>query len=186
MDKKEIRDYLETGAIARRAISEEQIYELSVSVGKLMLKGGKLILMGNGGSAADAQHIAAEFMGRFEKERRPLFAIALHTNTSIMTAIANDYGYEKVFVRQVEAIARPGDVVIGISTSGNSPNVLLALEKAKSLGCETIAMTGKKGGKMADVAKHVIRVESDRTPIIQECHIAIGHIMSKVIEDMIE
>lgn len=185
MNKADVRKYLNDGANVRGSLDESQIYEISTMVGKLMLKGGKLILMGNGGSAADAQHIAAEFMCRFEKERKPLFAIALHTDTSIITAIANDYGYDKIFERQIEAMGKPGDVVIGISTSGNSPNVLMALERANKIGCTTIALTGKKGGKMAEYAKYVINVGSDRTSIVQECHIAIGHIMSKVIEDMV-
>jgi D-sedoheptulose 7-phosphate isomerase len=185
MDTAAVRGYLNDGADVRRAIDADHIHAISTTIGQRMLRGGKLILMGNGGSAADAQHIAAEFMGRFERERRPLPALALHTNTSTLTAIANDYGYENVFKRQIEALAQPGDIVIGISTSGNSPNVVAALVSARAIGCMTVAMVGKNGGKMAERAEYSIRVDSGRTSIIQECHIAVGHIMSKVVEDML-
>ncbi|MDE1823205.1 MAG: SIS domain-containing protein [Candidatus Micrarchaeota archaeon] len=161
------------------------ILDLSTRIGKNMLEGKKLILMGNGGSAADSQHIAAEFVGKFQKERRPLMALALNTNTSSVTAIGNDYGYEKVFERQVEAFAREGDIVIGLSTSGNSENVVRAIEAANRLGCITVGMTGKSGGKLAEKAKYAIKVDSSKTSIIQEVHITIGHIMSNIIEDMI-
>ncbi|MBI4831792.1 MAG: D-sedoheptulose 7-phosphate isomerase [Candidatus Lindowbacteria bacterium] len=144
--------------------------------------GGKLILFGNGGSAADAQHIACELVGRFLKERRPLEAMSLSANASMLTCLGNDYGYERVFERQVEAAARAGDVVIGISTSGNSPNVLKAAKRAKQIGCVTICMTGKSGGKMKACADILLNVPSNVTPRIQESHILIGHIICELVE----
>jgi D-sedoheptulose 7-phosphate isomerase len=144
--------------------------------------GGKLILFGNGGSAGDAQHIAAELVGRFERERRALPAIALTTNSSTLTAIANDYDYSKVFSRQVEAWAHPGDVVIGISTSGNSPNVLEGIAAAKSKRAKTIGLTGEKGGRLASQADLCLKVPSSNTARIQESHILIGHLLCLLIE----
>jgi D-sedoheptulose 7-phosphate isomerase len=185
MEIDEIDAYLKEGSRARLNIDRKQVYELGHKIYDSMNRGGKLLIMGNGGSAADAQHIAAEFVGRFFKERRALPAIALNTNTSSLTAIANDYSYEDIFSRQVEALAKPGDVVIGISTSGNSKNVVEGIKKADSLGCLTVGLTGRSGGKLKDVAKMVIRVDSDSTPIIQEMHIAIGHMISNIVEDLV-
>lgn len=145
-------------------------------------RGNKVLLCGNGGSAADAQHIAAELLGRFYKDRAPLPAIALHANSSYMTAVANDYGYEEVFSRAVKAFGRPGDVLIAISTSGNSDNVIQAVKVAKDIGMRTIALTGASGGILAHIADVVIRVPSNDTPRIQEGHIAIGHIICSVVE----
>jgi D-sedoheptulose 7-phosphate isomerase len=144
--------------------------------------GGKVLLCGNGGSAADAQHIAAEFVGRYEKERRPLPAVALTTDTSALTALANDYGFERVFARQVEALARSGDCLIAISTSGNSPNVLAAVMAARNLGCKVIAMTGKNGKKLAGLSDAALVVPSERTSRIQEAHITVGHIWCEMID----
>jgi D-sedoheptulose 7-phosphate isomerase len=145
--------------------------------------GGKILLCGNGGSAADAQHIAAEFTGRFERERTAIAAIALTTDTSALTAIANDYGYERVFSRQVEALARPGDCLIAISTSGSSPNVLSAVTSAKAIGCKTIGMTGENGSKLLSVCDAAVLVPSSRTSRIQEAHIAIGHIWCEIVDE---
>lgn len=139
--------------------------------------------MGNGGSAADSQHIAAEFVGRFEKERRPLPAMALNTNTSSVTAISNDYSYDSVFERQIRAFAVKGDVIVGISTSGNSTNIVNGLAAAREIGCYCIAMTGESEGKVREFSNEVIKVPSGRTSLIQEVHIAIGHIWSKLVED---
>lgn len=144
-------------------------------------KGGKVILFGNGGSAADAQHIAAELVGKYYMSRGPLPAIALNTDTSVLTALSNDLGYENVFARQVSALARPGDVVVGISTSGNSPNVLLALREAKSLGATTVAFTGA-GGKLKEVADYVLSLPSTDTPRLQEAHVTAGHIICYLVE----
>ena len=148
-------------------------------------RGRKVFLFGNGGSAADAQHIAAEFVGRFAFDRPALPALALSVNTSCVTAIGNDYGFDYVFARQLEALGTEGDVAIGISTSGNSPNVLLALSAAKNKGLSTVALAGCTGGKLKAVADHCIYVPSKKTPRIQECHILIGHIFAELVEEVI-
>lgn len=147
-----------------------------------ILEGGKILWCGNGGSAADAQHLAAELVGRFLQERRGLPSIALTTNSSIVTAIGNDYGYEHVFRRQIEALCAPGDVVVGISTSGNSKNVCLALEAARQIGGFTIAFTGLRGGIIADIADETLQIASNETPRIQEGHILSGHMLCDYIE----
>ncbi|MDR1884369.1 MAG: D-sedoheptulose 7-phosphate isomerase [Prevotella sp.] len=145
----------------------------------------KTLLAGNGGSAADAQHIAGEFVSRFYFDRPGLPSIALSTDTSILTAIGNDYGYEKLFSRQVQAQGQEGDVFIGISTSGNSPNILLAIEECKKKGIYTIGLTGQTGGKMVDICDLTIRIPSTETPRIQESHILTGHIICCIVEDVI-
>lgn len=147
-------------------------------------KGNTVFLAGNGGSAADAQHIAAELTGRFVKERKPLPGIALTTDTSAITAIANDYGYEHVFSRQLEALAKHGDLFIGISTSGNSSGILKAFETAKKLNCKTLGLSGRGGGKMNGICDLNIIVPSDITARIQEMHILIGHILCKAVDDL--
>jgi D-sedoheptulose 7-phosphate isomerase len=144
--------------------------------------GGKILLMGNGGSAADAQHIAAELVGRFLCERQGLPAIALTTDTSILTAVGNDYGYDTVFSRQVEALAQPQDVVIGYSTSGNSANVCTAMQVACDRGCYTAALTGASGGKLLGTVDTCIRVPSSFTPRIQEAHAFIGHMLCAIVD----
>ncbi len=148
-------------------------------------RGNKVLLFGNGGSAADAQHIAAEFVGRFAVDRSPLPALALSVNTSCVTAVGNDYGFDQVFSRQVEALAHADDVAVGISTSGNSPNVVNALLAARQKGLQTIALTGGKGGKVQSVADYCLCVPSNETPRIQECHILIGHIIAELVEQTI-
>ena len=159
------------------------IYTAGVIATETLEAGHKILLCGNGGSAADAQHIAAELTGRYKIERKGLPAIALTTDTSALTAIGNDYGYEHVFSRQVEALARKGDLLIGISTSGNSRNVIYALQKAKEIGCRTIGFSGKGGGKMNDVCDLNIIIPSDDTARIQEMHIMIGHILCQLIDN---
>ncbi len=149
-----------------------------------VLKGNKLLIAGNGGSASDAQHIAAEFTGRFVKERKALAAIALSTDTSALTAISNDYGFEHVFSRQLEALAQPGDLFLAISTSGNSANVLKALASAKKAGCKTLGLSGRDGGKMNALCDLNIVVPSDITARIQEMHILIGHIFCKAVDNL--
>ena len=144
--------------------------------------GNKLLVMGNGGSAADAQHFAAEIVGRFKLERRALPALALTTDTSILTAVGNDYGFESIFSRQVEAHAAAGDVVIGISTSGNSPNVLVALQRAAEKGCRTVALLGRDGGTIKGVAELSLVVPSQDTPRVQEGHSTIIHILCDLVE----
>ncbi len=185
MDRDAIREYLKEGSEARLSLDIGTISFTGERIASLIRTGGKLVIFGNGGSAADAQHIAAELVGRFELERKPLPALALHTNTSSLTAIANDYSYDEVYSRQVEAFCKRGDAVVGISTSGNSKNVVNGLSRAKELGCYCIALTGISGGALKGIADVTIAVTSKRTSIIQECHIAIGHIFSKIIEDVI-
>jgi D-sedoheptulose 7-phosphate isomerase len=145
-------------------------------------QGNKLFLFGNGGSAADSQHIAAEFVGRFAFDRPALPALALSVNSSAVTAIGNDYGFDVVFSRQLEALARPGDVAIGISTSGNSPNVLNGIATAKRLDMHTVALAGCTGGKLRKAADFCVCVPSNETPRIQECHILIGHAIAEIVE----
>ena len=147
-----------------------------------MKNGGKVMFCGNGGSAADSQHLAAELVGRYKMNRPALNSLALTTDTSILTAIGNDFGYDTIFERQVEGLGKKGDVLIGLSTSGNSKNVLLAMAKAKEMGITTVAFTGEKGGKMKEVADIAINVPSDTTNNIQEMHIAVGHIICGYIE----
>lgn len=143
------------------------------------------MLFGNGGSAADAQHIAAELVGRFALKRPALAAVALSVNSSCLTAIGNDYGFEQIFSRQIEALACLGDVAIGISTSGNSPNVVRALSTARKMGLHTVALTGLTGGELLNNVDHCICVPSKETPRIQECHVLIGHILSELVEQEI-
>jgi D-sedoheptulose 7-phosphate isomerase len=145
-------------------------------------KGGKVLFCGNGGSAADAQHISAELSGRFYKDRKPLFAEALHVNSSYLTAVGNDYGYDIVFERMVQAMGREGDVLVAISTSGNSPNIVKAVEAANQIGMITIGMTGSKGGKLKELCDIILNVPSDDTPRIQESHILVGHILCEWVE----
>lgn len=145
-------------------------------------RGGRILLCGNGGSASDAQHIAAELSGRYLKERDPLDAEALHVNSSYLTAVANDYDFGHVYKRAVQAKGRPGDVLIAISTSGNSDNILEAVRQAKLMQLFTIGMTGDKGGQMKDLADMCLCMPSDHTPHIQEAHIVVGHILCELIE----
>ena len=142
----------------------------------------KMLFCGNGGSASDAQHIAAELSGRFYTDRPPLYAEALHVNSSFMTAVANDYGYEATYARMVEAAGKKGDILVGISTSGNSPNVVNAIRKANELGMKTVGFTGKNGGAMKDICDIMICTPSDDTPRVQEVHILVGHIICQLIE----
>jgi len=153
--------------------------ELVVST---LQNGNKVLLCGNGGSAADAQHIAAELTGRYKNERRGLPGIALTTDTSALTAISNDFGYDRVFDRQVEALANEGDLLIGISTSGNSENILSALSTAKEFGCQTLGLSGRNGGKMNELCNINLAVPSNDTPRIQEMHILIGHILCQAVD----
>ena len=158
------------------------IAEMVTALVETFERGGKLMVMGNGGSAADAQHFVAEIVGRFKMERRALPAIALSTDTSILTAIGNDYGFDSVFSRQVEALAAPGDLIVGISTSGNSPNVLKALELAREKGCRTVGLLGKDGGSIKDACDLALIVPTNDTPRVQEGHITIIHIVCDLLE----
>lgn len=162
---------------------EEDLEQASALAVEVLRRGNKVLLCGNGGSAADAQHIAAELTGRYKTERRGLPGIALTTDTSALTAIGNDYGYDRVFDRQVEALANEGDLMIGISTSGNSANVIAALKLAKELGCSTLGFSGRDGGAMNEVCDINLVVPSDNTPRIQEMHILFGHTICQIIDD---
>lgn len=161
---------------------EEELSLCGHRITESLETGGKILLFGCGGSAADAQHIAAELIGRFKSERVPLPAIALTTNTSVLTAISNDYSFEAVFSRQVEALASPDDIVIGISTSGRSKSVVEGIKKGKEKGAYTIALSGGDGGELATVADEAFIVPSFNTPIIQTLHIIIGHLLCEVID----
>lgn len=161
------------------------VSEVSEILVEALVRGNKPILFGNGGSAADAQHIAAEFVGRFAFDRPALPALALSVNSSCLTAIGNDYGFDVVFARQIAALGRPGDVAIGISTSGNSPNVLNAVAVARKMGMQTVSLTGATGGKLKAAVDYCICVPSNETPRIQECHTLIGHIISELVEETI-
>lgn len=174
----------ESGELHVRLVEEAAgaIIEAIEVVHRCFLRGGKLLLFGNGGSAADAQHVAAEFVGRFARERAALPAIALTTDTSALTAISNDYGFERVFARQVEALGASGDVAVAISTSGNSPNVLAAVEVARARGMTVVGLTGGDGGRLVEVADVCIVVPSRDTARIQECHLTIEHILCDTVE----
>lgn len=169
--------------LASEIESIERCAELIV---ECLKKGKKILLCGNGGSAADAQHIAAELVGRFERERRAFPAIALTTDTSALTAIGNDYGFERIFARQVEALAQPGDLLIGISTSGNSPNVVAAIMKAREIGCATVGLTGARGKKLAGLCDAAVLVPAERTSRIQEGHNAVGHFWCELVDAELE
>jgi D-sedoheptulose 7-phosphate isomerase len=164
------------------ATLQRSIAEVALQIVKSLRAGGKVFFFGNGGSAADAQHLAAEFVGRYLKERRALPALALNVNTSLLTAIGNDYGFDLVFARQLEALGREGDVAVGITTSGNSPNVVRALEAAKSKSMFSVALTGVSGGLVRNIADCTICFPADETPRIQECHILAGHIICEIVE----
>lgn len=173
-------------AVKQAMLADDQLLQKISGAAEIIVTslraGGRVLLAGNGGSAADAQHIAAEFVGRYRIERRAMPAMALTVNSSALTAIGNDYGFDEVFVRQVEAFARPGDVFVALSTSGNSRNLLRALLMAGALRVNTIALTGHSGGKLKNVADLCLCVPSQETPRIQEAHILIGHVISEVVE----
>lgn len=164
-------------------ISVEDLEKASKLAVETLRKGNKILLCGNGGSAADAQHIAAELTGRYKTERKGLPGIALTTDTSALTAIGNDYGYDRVFDRQVESLANEGDLIIGISTSGNSGNVINALKLGKDMGCSTLGFSGRDGGSMNNVCDINLVVPSDNTPRIQEMHILFGHTICQIIDN---
>ena len=181
----EVKRQMSDSAQVKKRIAEqlsEEIASIALLIVDCFRSGGKIILFGNGGSAADAQHIAGEFVGRLRLERKALPAIALSANTSILTAVGNDYGFDRIFARQMAAWAKPGDVVIGISTSGESENILKGIRKAKELKARTVGLTGKDGGQLAQVADMAVVVPSPDTRRIQEGHIAIGHVICDIVE----
>ena len=186
--KKDIKNYIKESIYTKEEIlNSDLILDSIEDISKLIIDGyknnKKVLVAGNGGSAADAQHIVAELVSKFTKDRKALNAIALTTNTSILTAISNDYGYDEVFARQIEAYANEGDIYIAISTSGNSKNIIKSLEKANSMGLITIGFTGNNLSEMDKLCKFLIKVPSFNTPIIQESHIMLGHIIAKLVED---
>jgi D-sedoheptulose 7-phosphate isomerase len=184
-----VRDRIQRSIDVKQVLLQDDTFQnlaiqAALQIVKALRGGCKVLFFGNGGSAADAQHLAAEFTGRYLKERRALPALALHANTSAITAIGNDYGFDLVFARQMEALGKEGDVAVGISTSGNSPNVLRALEVAKSKSIYAVALTGASGGKMKEIANCTIIIPSRETPRIQECHILTGHIICEIVENL--
>ena len=184
-----IRASLREGAELRTVVARDcstAIFEAAGLITMCLRAGGKLLLFGNGGSAADAQHLAAEFVGRFVRERRGLPAIALTTDSSILTGVSNDYGFDQVFARQIQAVGRPGDVAIAISTSGNSPNVIEGVKAAKKGDLKTIALSGKDGGRLAKETNLAITIASTNTARIQECHITVGHLLCELTEEELE
>ena len=186
---KQIKNIISDSIKVKQLLLEDEktltkILEASHKILHSLQNGGIIYFCGNGGSAADAQHLAAEFSGRFYQDRKALPAEALHTNTSYLTAVANDYSYDVVYSRLMHGVGHPQDVLIGISTSGNSKNIVLALEEAKKIGMATIGLTGSKGGIMKDICDINLAMPSEDTPRIQECHIMIGHIICQMVEDM--
>ena len=171
-------------ATALRSLAPE-VDQVVTMIARSMAAGGALLVCGNGGSAADAQHITAELTGRFFRDRKPLRALALHANTSSLTAIGNDYGYDEVFAREVGAHGREGDILLAISTSGNSRNVLRAIDVAREKRMVVIGLTGEQGGKMRDLCDVCLRVPSSSTPRIQECHILLGHTICELLEQIL-
>jgi D-sedoheptulose 7-phosphate isomerase len=173
----------ETIALHQRAGRDPQpVLNAAAAIVASLRGGGKVMLFGNGGSAADAQHVAAELVGRFQRERAAFAAIALTTDTSVLTSVGNDYSYDRIFARQLEGLARPGDVALGISTSGTSPNVLMALEAARSLGVTTIALTGRDGGAVGRAAAVHVNVPSDSAARVQEVHRTLLHVICDIVE----
>lgn len=181
-----IREAFEQHARVLAAMQSTRLEELqkAAELAETCLRaGGKILALGNGGSAADAQHFAAELVGRFERDRRPLPALALTVNTSTLTAVGNDYGFEHVFERQVEALAAPGDLLLAITTSGSSPNVIAAARRARRMGCSVIGLTGEHGGALADWADRLIAVPSTNVARIQEMHEICLHVLAAWLED---
>ena len=181
-----VKNLLNISADLKKTVAEtlsSEILDAAQKIQGRLEAGGKLMLMGNGGSAGDAQHIAAELVGRFKKERKAMPALALTVDTSSLTALGNDYGFDTIFERQVEALANKNDTVIGISTSGNSENVVRAVNKANSIGAFTIGLLGNDGGKLKDAVNLPIIIPSNDTARIQEVHITIGHIICEIIEE---
>jgi D-sedoheptulose 7-phosphate isomerase len=169
-------------AVAHDTALHTRLVAAAEATADALLGGGKLMAAGNGGSAADAQHLVAEFVCRLVDDRPAMRAVALTTNTSILTAVSNDYGFERVFARQIEALGEAGDVFLAISTSGNSPNVISALEQCRTMGIATIGLTGNTGGKMLPLCDHCLRVPSEVTMYIQQAHLALEHIFSLLVE----
>ncbi len=187
MKEKILKAFKESISVKQQFIDDnlDTVIEVANILAETFNRGGKLILFGNGGSASDASHIAAEFINRFKKERPALAAIALNTDVAVLTSIANDYDFSDIFVRQLKALAQEGDIIIAISTSGHSPNVIKAVEAAKRKKLKTIAFTGAKGDKLASKTDYVFAVPSSNTPRIQETHITLGHVLCQMVEEIL-
>jgi D-sedoheptulose 7-phosphate isomerase len=185
MKEQAIKAFEDSAEVKRRFVHEyaDRIVQVAQIITRALREGQKVLLFGNGGSATDASHIAAEFVGRYHKDRAPLPAMALATDMAVLTCIANDYAYDEIFARQVRAHGRKGDIAIAISTSGNSPNVLKGVDAAKSCGLTTIGWTGGKGGKLGAMVDHAFIVPSTVTARIQESHITLGHVLCELIEE---
>lgn len=186
--KQRIQEIFAASIAAKRQFLEENADALVAVVdliARTFISGGKLLLFGNGGSAADAQHIAAEFVNRYLMERPPLPAIALTTDTSVLTSVSNDHSFAEVFAKQVRALGRAGDAALAISTSGNSPNVLRALEVCREIGIRTVGLTGGSGGGLAGRVDYLLRVSASATPRIQETHILVGHIICELVDELL-
>ncbi len=186
--KEFIAENLKNSIAAKEKLFETQsevIIRLAQLIAEIIKNGNKLLIFGNGGSAADAQHMAAEFVNRFMIDRPPLAAIALTTDTSNITSIGNDFSFDEIFVKQVQALGKKGDLALGISTSGNSPNVVKAIETAAELGLHTVVLTGGSGGKLAGLAEVVINVPSEITPHIQEAHLWVEHLLCWMVDDIL-
>ncbi len=185
---KKIKDIIQSSIDTKQQLLQDEtllstIEKVSDAITAAYKKGNRLYLCGNGGSAADAQHLAAEFTGRFYADRKALPAEALHCNTSYLTSVANDYGFDIIYARMIEGIGQPGDILIGLSTSGNSPNIIRAFEAAKEKRMTTIAFTGISGGQLQSFSDHLINIPSGDTPRIQESHIMVGHIICQLVEE---
>ena len=183
-----LEGYLSEGGALREMFFAEQgaeVVRLADVLAAALGHGHKILLCGNGGSAADAQHLAAEFVNRFLIDRRPLPAVALTTDTSILTAVGNDFGFDLIFAKQIQALGRAGDVLLALSTSGNSPNVLAALEAGQAMGMVTIGLTGEGGGRMREMCDHLLAVPSRQTPLIQEIHITVGHLLCLLTDELL-
>jgi D-sedoheptulose 7-phosphate isomerase len=187
MENRVIEAFEESAAVKRQFVEKNRqaIVDLATRIADSFSHGRKLLLFGNGGSAADAQHLAAEFVNRFMIERPPLPALALTTDTSIITSIGNDYDYSEIFSKQIKALGSEGDIAIGISTSGNSPNIIKAIEAAKTQGILTVGFTGKDGGKVAGMVDMLFNVESKTTARIQETHITLGHVICELVDQIL-
>jgi len=185
--KNDIKNIIQKSIDLKRQLLEDEFFTKTIHIASNIVtntfkSGRKVFFCGNGGSAADAQHLSTELSGRFYLDREPLFAEALHVNSSFLTAVANDYGYEEIYARMIQAKGSEGDVLVGISTSGNSPNIIRVLQQAKEQKLITIGMTGETGGNMAEYCDVLLNVPSTDTPRIQECHILIGHIICELVE----
>ena len=187
MKEKILKEFEESISVKKRFVNDnaDTIIEVANLIADTFNMGGKLLLFGNGGSAADASHIAAEFVNRFKMERPAFPAIALNTDMAVLTSIANDYNYDSVFERQLKALGQAGDVVIAISTSGSSPNVIKAVEAAKRKKIKTIAFTGEKGDRLASLSDYVFAIPSNNTPRIQETHITLAHVLCQMVEEIL-